>query len=93
MRIVLTTLKEFCSYFQQKKSVNEFSKGTLKAYFGKYGDIESIEVIKPKKQEAEEITKSQSFAYVTFQSDISANAAVKDCDERILEKLECEYKV
>lgn len=63
----------------------------MRRYFRKYGDVESIEIIKPTEQEAEEATKPE--AHLTFKRDVSAHVAVKDYDKRISKKLKCQYIV
>lgn len=63
----------------------------MNEYFEKYGEIETIEVLNPKNEEANKTKKLE--AYVTFQRDIFAYAAVMDNDNRVLRKLKCEYNI
>lgn len=71
------------SYFYQEQNDVEFNMEALDEYFRKYGAIKSIDILKPKAQQA----------YITYRSDESAFAALLVNDYRIRQKIQYKYHV
>lgn len=75
----------FSIFCRQENNTNTFNEETLRKYFQKYGDIESIKLVSK--------DGTTIYAYVTFQSDESAYAAITEYDVQIKNKFKCVYNI